>query len=465
MKKALSGVGAAVGILVMALAVYVATENYQNPPRPKALGPFRTAVPSHGAWSEAKSDYEWGRYRRPLHNLNYDFAEGSYLSTLTTLKRWHYHSIVTDRHFVGLLIAHVRTRRARLLFVLSPFAEGLACLVSPPLYVLLVQIGYVANGFAYVVDKKTGQKSEFSALSPAAMAITEFPDHSMGGCAAWDGHSARMTFCADKGTIEFEGPLTDPTGVTRTVSVSAVMATDGESLAMLHPLQPKRPGYTEKRVGARVTGTIRFDDGPAEPLNGVGGVDWTKSLAERVTRWKWCSLSYRTAAGVQIGINLSDEVYVSDAGITQENAVWIDGKVFAVDAPVRFALPAGAADEWKSKAWNITAEDDGGEIALALRFHPVGTREEHLNLVRPHTHTPTRTQNCRDRCTSACSSAVHFFGVGLWRCAKGLIASDFVQPFGVFDGTVTVRDLSTGHTTTHTITNGFGVVENHYAKW
>lgn len=51
-------------------------------------------------------------------------------------------------------------------------------------------------------------------------------------------------------------------------------------------------------------------------------LDWTYSVAERITIWKWASLSCQatqenTNDQVELGINFSDHVYNDDQGISQ----------------------------------------------------------------------------------------------------------------------------------------------------
>lgn len=58
---------------------------------------------------------------------------------------------------------------------------------------------------------------------------------------------------------------------------------------------------------------------------------------------------------------------------------------------------------------------------IRLNFQPWGSQEEHINVL--------------------------------------LLAGDFVQAFGVYNGTIELFDQ------TYIIENGFGVAENHYAKW
>lgn len=46
----------------------------------------------------------------------------------------------------------------------------------------------------------------------------------------------------------------------------------------------------------------------------------------------------------------------------------------------------------------------------------------------------------------------------------GLVVSDFVQPYGYFNGSITATDRS-GVRRTVVLQEVFGVVENHYAMW
>jgi hypothetical protein len=71
--------------------------------------------------------------------------------------------------------------------------------------------------------------------------------------------------------------------------------------------------------------------------------------------------------------------------------------------------------EMGTNKWSIYSPNH--PTLLNLTFTPRGTREEHVHV--------------------------------------GIIASDFVQPFGTFEGVVAEKQIS----------NLYGVVENHYAKW
>jgi hypothetical protein len=73
--------------------------------------------------------------------------------------------------------------------------------------------------------------------------------------------------------------------------------------------------------------------------------------------------------------------------------------------------------------WEINSKRDvsGDTANIQLTFEPWGSQEEHTNLL--------------------------------------IVAGDFVQYFGVFNGQIQLF----GHT--FIIENAFGVTENHYAKW
>lgn len=88
---------------------------------------------------------------------------------------------------------------------------------------------------------------------------------------------------------------------------------------------------------------------------------------------------------------------------------------------VTFKLPEPqrqTTDEWQIYSAGETSDQ---APKIKLTFQPWGSQEEHVNAL--------------------------------------FVAGDFVQAFGVYRGTI---ELS-GHSLV--IENGFGVAENHYAKW
>ena len=184
----------------------------------------------------------------------------------------------------------------------------------------------------------------------------------------------------------------------------------GEGLALVFPLAPKRLAYTHKDAGMLAELHMKFDDQPL-PRQGLATLDWTRSAALRTTRWNWASCATRLKDGRRLGLNLSAHVYDDAAGASTENALWLDGQLQPLGG-VTFALPASPASE----VWHV----QGPEVELA--FSPLGARRQNLNL--------------------------------------GIIRSRFVQPFGHFAGTIR---LPSGETLV--VPASFGVVEDHLAVW
>jgi predicted membrane channel-forming protein YqfA (hemolysin III family) len=98
----------------------------------------------------------------------------------------------------------------------------------------------------------------------------------------------------------------------------------------------------------------------------------------------------------------------------------IAGQVYTVDKIV-YELPD--KQYLTSQPWQIYSKGDTNSKTpkIHLTFQPWGSQEEHIHLF--------------------------------------VVAGDFVQVFGVYNGTIELFDH------TYVIENGFGVAENHYAKW
>jgi hypothetical protein len=289
------------------------------------------------------------------------------------LKEWHYLSVVTERHFVAL---------------------G------------LVQLGYLAQLFAYVVDRRIPSHPwEAEILSPLGRGLHMAPS-SIRGVTTFRRGADRVNVAYQDGfhvdlALSVDGrPL-----------VGSLRFEDAPGLSLVYPLGPKRPAYTHKAAGMRVEGDLRFGDDVVlgAGVRGFGVSDWTRSLADRETTWKWASFAGSDTEGRVLGLNLSSEVYDDPEGNSQENALFVGGEVQALGG-VRFVLPADP----RAQAWEIRSRH-GREVEL--RFVPLGAREQNLQL--------------------------------------GVIGTRFVQPYGTFHGRVL----------DHRIDGAFGVVEDHRSLW
>lgn len=330
-------------------------------PRPE-LQPAPAAVDEEGR-------IRYGRYAGPIPYVNFGDRKRDRLRK----KEWHYTAVTTDRHFVAFAV---------------------------------VQLGYVANVFAYVVDRqKPDVPRTMEALLPLGRGLAF-------GASSVDGHTR----------LEHQGQRIDVRYGLEGFHVELDLDVDGArlrgafdclagpSFSLVHALDASRIAYTHKASTYRVTGTLAHGDARILPAEGaLGTIDWTRSIANRTTRWKWASLSTHAEDGTPLGLNLSADVYDDADGDSEEN-VFFDGDRVRPLGGVSFQVPRAP----RTMPWHISSRQ-GSEVDLV--FTPYGARGQVLDL--------------------------------------GVLKSDFVQPYGVFRGRILDRAID----------GAFGVVENHLSVW
>ncbi len=130
----------------------------------------------------------------------------------------------------------------------------------------------------------------------------------------------------------------------------------------------------------------------------------------RETFWLWASLSHQTKDGIKVGFNLA-------AGVNEtshtENGLWINDELIKLDR-TNFTFNR----KNRMDLWQVSSSD----AHIDLTFEPMGERKEKIN--------------------------------------AGLIASNFTQLFGRFNGTV--KDKNGKEIK---IENAMGFCEDHFAKW
>lgn len=270
----------------------------------------------------------------------------------------------------------------------------------------VVQLGYVANLFCYLVDLRQDppRMLQTEALSPLGRGLT-FAPSSVQGTTVWQRGSDRLEIRGDPHGWHVALDV----GLQGERLVADLSLQAEEALALVHPLAPGRVAYTHKAAGLPAHGSVTWR-GETLDARGLATVDWTRSQALRTTVWKWASLVQDLPDGRRLGLNVSAQVYDGPDGASRENAVWLDGRVIPLSI-ARFHLPRDPARE----PWRIEGPD------LDLTFVPQGARRQNVEL--------------------------------------GVISSRFVQPFGRFHGRLTVagQDLA--------VADAFGVVEDHLARW
>ncbi|KAF0683589.1 Aste57867_24355 [Aphanomyces stellatus] len=344
-----------------------------------------------------ESGYAFGRWKAPIEDVRFESeVEWTHALEQAKIKRWHYTSVNTADYLVAFTI---------------------------------VSLPYAAPVFVYIVDKHTAEKWEFATNVPLSAGV-HFAASSVdsASCTSYASLWRDLSFCFDERawhmTLDGIHVTSDRTKNKLPLSFDLSMtATDHEPLILSFPLanDPLRPAYVHKGAGYRVHGALTLGEKRIDFSDALGAVDWTKSIALHHTEWNWVSSSFKTDDGKAVGINLSARVYDVD-GASQENALWVDGKLCLLGG-VSFAVPAHpVTDTWTIRSKNATALD-----AVDLEFTPVGARQEQVNVLN-------------------------------------VVRSAFVQPYGRFTGHITCT-MESGETHRIRLRDTFGVVEDHQALW
>lgn len=269
----------------------------------------------------------------------------------------------------------------------------------------VAQLGYVANVFAYVVPRaQPSRVKQLELVLPLGRGL-RFAESSTHGT---------TRFAQGENVIESRhSPAGFEVDVRLTLEGArlsgSLVCEHGASLALVHKLTRDRVAYTHKGNLYTVHGHLVWD-GARIPLDrAFATIDWTRSQARRETKWNWASFAARDTEGRPLGLNLSADVYDDVRGHSEENAAYFEGRAVGL-AGVEFTIPRSP----DRMPWRI-ASMEGDEVALT--FTPMGVRAQNLDL--------------------------------------GVVKSDFVQPYGTFDGHVLGRRVR----------GAFGVVEDHHAVW
>ncbi|MBM4358140.1 MAG: DUF2804 domain-containing protein [Deltaproteobacteria bacterium] len=352
----------------------------------------------HTGWFEcpfvhanlAEADPFGGNTRGALGRM-FAGATGRSLRALR-LKEWHYTSVVTER----------------ILF---------ACAV--------VDVGYVGNAFAYVVDRASGRKYEYGTLTPGAAGIL-IASNSIDGTTSirFPGFGAiALHNDSVRGERRIECDLDGRSTSRPRLRASIAIRDDGRVPAPIVTVEESEPRcwlYTHKCYGLEAEGSVEVGDlGDAFPLGGgLAGLDYNRGYRPRETYWNWAAAAGRASCGARVGFNLTTSSRpgaeaASGAQDSGDCALWLGADRVKL-ARVRFEYDrASLMSEWR------IVDDEG---LVDLRFAPAGERAEDVNF--------------------------------------GLVISRFHQPYGVFRGTLRDR---TGRS--FTLDDVYGVVEQHFARW
>ena len=254
-----------------------------------------------------------------------------------------------------------RVRREKRWFYVAIASEELICAVA------IIRLGYAANAFAFVVDRREGRAlvDETTKGPPFSSFIG---DSGGEGCLA--------SYHLGANHLSVSRPIGQSDYVIdvrmQGLELQARLGTSQAppALGVVAALREGLFSTTEKRALLSVDGSL-VAAGRKFSLDGaLAGYDFTAGLLERHTAWRWGFGLGRTAEGKPIALNLT-EGFVGD----RECVAWIDGEIVPLSA-VRFSFDR----ERPLSSWQVRAPEEG----VDLTFTPSGlhTERHDLGIVR-----------------------------------------------------------------------------------
>ncbi|MES3022114.1 MAG: DUF2804 domain-containing protein [Pseudomonadota bacterium] len=309
--------------------------------------------PRIGRFSGQASSFDWAALAAPFKR--------SALWRRFHHKRWHYVALATDRIFCGIAI---------------------------------VDLGWTNTAFAYAFDRAS--KTVVAAFSQDGLpGLSAAVAGNAGETSRFHFLSRRVTLGAGALTLRCGGFEIDARfdAAGAAPLLLAVGAVDGGSVHA-----------TQKSAARAMAGTVRAG-GKTYPLEaGVASFDYSNGLLARDTAWRWAS-----AHSAALGFNLQAGYFGAN-----ENALWLDGEIIALQA-AHFEFDPDDA----RAPWHVWTEDR----LLDLHFTPEGARREDKNLL--------------------------------------VAASRYVQPIGTFSGSV----RATPDGPARAVERLVGVTEDHASRW
>ncbi len=311
----------------------------------------------------------------------------------------------------------------RVPFPLTPFKHKrwvYSFVATPEVLALfsVVDLSYTASAFVLVADlieRKVLIDESFVGLPGPLAQVNDAPG--AGLRASFRGPTSRLKLARPEGAERYEMDVEHrrllPYPRTELSWKGDVLAVGGApALTVISPVSGDGVvNVTQKWAGLLSFGTL-FAAGRRFVLDGgVGGIDYSQGYLARHTRWRWAFANGRLQDGTPIGINLV-EGFNDLSDEANENALWL-GKELIPLSRARFEYQK----EDPLRPWRVTTEK--GEVSL--EFQPLGVHRE----VRDYK----------------------------------LVRSRFLQPVGLFEGTVKVGSQ------THTLTAMPGVTEDQDILW
>jgi len=271
----------------------------------------------------------------------------------------------------------------------------------------IARLGYAANVFAYALDAKSMRMLATRTLltPPTACSVGSGTNERTVAAFRFRGSHASVTRAEGSKSLVVDADLRG------FVLCATLDASDAPpAITAIAPVGPSAVGLvntTEKRALLVARGDLEIDGRHRSLGDALAGYDYTNGLLARRTAWRWAFGLGHAKSGERVAFNLV-QGFVGEP----ECALWVDGELLPL-AEGRFSF---SADNPLSE-WRVSTADG----AVDHRFAPGGMHADNTNL--------------------------------------GLIASRFVQPAGVFRGTIRVAGR------TLEIERMLGVTEDQDVLW
>jgi hypothetical protein len=273
-----------------------------------------------------------------------------------------------------------------------------ALLTTPEVVTLvaIVDLGYSATAFVTVVDlhRKLLVFDESFVQLPGP--LVEVNDRPARGLKAWFRTAgAELAIEREHGSEHYRIRV-DVSRLRRPIAGglrldAEVLGEGGPSpIAVVAPVGGRNDtvNVTQKSGGLLASGTLQVGGRRFKLDGGVSGLDYTHGHLARKTAWRWAFAQGRLEDGKTFGLNLVDG-FNEDHPDANENALWLGDRLVPLSRARISFNQSDPFDRWRLR----TVE---GEVDLT--FHPIHAHREERNL--------------------------------------GLVQSRFIQPAGLFFGSV-----------------------------
>lgn len=286
------------------------------------------------AFNVEKQIYNFGRYRKPVKNLN--LHQLTAFQKFAQLKEFAYTAVADEEWFIGSA---------------------------------LLQFHYNAAAIVYVYNTKSNQSHILQLELPLVSFLgTNFDDSTsvLNGCVTWNktlGFTGKKCFNNEEHNYDVELSGTFNDGVKFEIDYS--ISLDGESMSMIFPIGPKRPALVTKFGGALSAAAMRLNGKEYVLSNPLGMMDWTRGLLRRLTYWHWLAMSWTDGQNNAYGLQLSEGTYDNANGVSLESTLWINDKAHHVNSKIIFTQLTKEVKPYESD-WMVQSED--GSVDLRFRF-------------------------------------------------------------------------------------------------